>query len=121
MANFWTTKSGTVLTTLEERVTTTYALPIDSTYLPLTSNNMSIKVIAGTIPSGLRLNGATLEGTPFEVKTDTSYTFVVRAEQYGVIDDRTYTIIVTGADAPVWTTPEDLLPVGPNNLSLIHI
>ena len=115
MANFWTTKSGTVLTTLEERVTTTYALPIDSTYLPLTSNNMSVKVIAGTIPNGLRLNGATLEGTPFEVKTNTSYTFVVRAEQYGVIDDRTYTIIVTGADAPVWTTPEDLLPVGPNN------
>ena len=54
MANFWTTKSGTVLTTLEERVTTTYALPIDSTYLPLTSNNMSVKIIAGTIPNGLR-------------------------------------------------------------------
>ena len=45
MANFWTTKSGTVLTTLEERVTTTYALPIDSTYLPLASKiEMLLKV-----------------------------------------------------------------------------
>ena len=100
MANFWTTKSGTVLTTLEERVTTTYALPIDSTYLPLSSNNMSIKVIAGTVPSGLRLNGANLEGTPFEVKTNTSYTFVIRAEQYGVIDDRTYTCLLYTSPSP---------------------
>ena len=115
MAIFWTSLSGTTLTTLSERVTTTYALPIKSEYLPLASNNMTISLVSGTIPKGMRLSGENLVGTPLEVTRDTVYKFVVRANQNGVIDDRTYSIIVTGADAPTWVTAEDLLPVGPNN------
>ena len=115
MAIFWTTLSGNTLTTLDERVTTTYALPIKSEYLPLSSNNMTISLVSGSLPKGMRLSGENIVGTPLEVTRDTLYTFVVRAEQHGVIDDRTYSIIVTGADDPVWTTPADLLPVGPND------
>ena len=115
MANYWTEKSGKILTTLDERVTTTFDLPLKSTYLPITDNSMTVSIVSGDIPKGMKLSGHSIVGTPFEVNKDTKYTFVVRADQNGVIDERTFSIIVTGADEPVWTTPEDLLPVGPNN------
>ena len=115
MANYWTEQSGKILITLVEKVTTTFALPIKSEYLPLASSNMNITVSSGSIPKGMKLNGHVLEGTPFEVNKDTKFTFVARATLNGVIDERTFSIIVTGADEPVWVTPPDLLPVGPNN------
>ena len=119
MANYWTEFSGKILTTLEEKITTTYNLPIKSEFLPLAENNMNISISSGTIPRGMNLSGYSLVGTPYEVNKDTKYTFVVRAEQNGVIDERTFSIIVTGPDEPVWTTKEDLLPVGPNNTFFI--
>ena len=73
MAIFWTSLSGTTLTTLPERVTTTYALPIKSEYLPLASNNMTISLVSGTLPNGMRLSGENLIGTPLEVTRDTVY------------------------------------------------
>ena len=94
----------------EEKITTTYNLPIKSEFLPLAENNMNISISSGTIPRGMNLSGYSLVGTPYEVNKDTKYTFVVRAEQNGVIDERTFSIIVTGPDEPVWTTKEDLLP-----------
>ncbi len=115
MANYWTEKSGKILTTLDERVTTTFDLPLKSIYLPITNNNMTVSIVSGDIPKGMKLSGHSIVGTPYEVNKDTKYTFVVRADQNGVIDERTFSIIVTGADEPVWTTPADLLPVGPND------
>lgn len=115
MANFWTEITGKVLTTLEERVTTIYTLPVNNDYLPLSSNDLTITLISGDLPRGMRLENENIVGTPFEVSTDVLYTFVLRANQNGVIDDRTFSIIVTGADEPVWVTAPDLLPVGPNN------
>ena len=115
MTSYWTEQSGKILTTLVERQTTTYALPIKSEYLPLASTGMSISITSGLLPKGMKLNGNIIEGTPFEVNKDTKYTFVARATLNGVIDERTFSIIVSGADLPVWVTPEDLLPVGPNN------
>jgi len=115
MANYWTEKSGKILTTLVEKQTTTYALPIKSEYLPLSSTGMEISISSGTVPKGMRLQGYILEGTPFEVNKNTKYTFVVRASLNGVIDERTFSIMVTGPDDPIWVTPADLLPVGPNN------
>lgn len=115
MANFWSTPSGTTLTILEERKNTTYTLPLESSLVSEVGNSVSVSVISGAIPSGLKLNGITLSGSPFEVSIDTVYSFVVRATQYGISDERTYKIVVVGPDNPQWITPPDSLPVGPNN------
>ena len=115
MANFWQTPSGTTLTILEEQKNTTYTLPLESAYVSEVGSSMTVSVISGNIPSGLKLNGITLSGSPFEVSIDTVYSFVVRATQYGVSDERTYKIIVVGPDNPQWVTPANSLPVGPNN------
>ena len=114
MANFWSTPSGTTLTILEERKNTTYTLPLESALVSEVGNSVSVSVISGAIPSGLKLNGITLSGSPFEVSIDTVYSFVVRATQYGISDERTYKIVVVGPDNPQWITPPDSLPVGPN-------
>jgi hypothetical protein len=45
-----------------------------------------------------------LTGTPAEVAKRTLYTFVVRATAGSAITDRTFTIDVSGADSPVFTT-----------------
>ena len=105
MANYWTRKTGDTLAVLQERVTTT--LP-----LPLSESEATVAVIGGKLPAGLRLDGTSLVGTPFEVARDTTSQFVLRATYNGLISDRTYKITVQGADAPTWQTPEDLLAVG---------
>ena len=115
MADFWVTRSGQTLFTLEERKTTQRALPLNGRYLPLEDSGLKLSIISGELPRGMRLVGANIEGTPFEVVRDTKYEFVVRAELNGVVSDRTYNIIITGPDEPVWVTAEDLLPVGNNN------
>src|SRR6056300_221476 len=77
-------------------------------------------LIAGTLPEGvqIKLNG-TIEGvpTPFvrvrgvptEVSEDVTSTFAIRAyvEENGTtrINDRTFSITVTGQDVPIFTTP----------------
>tara|TARA_B100001057_G_scaffold424263_1_gene446911 strand:- start:4737 stop:7238 length:2502 start_codon:yes stop_codon:yes gene_type:complete len=105
MADYWTRKSGDTLAVLQERVTTT--LP-----LPLQEEQATIAVIGGKLPGGLRLDGSSLVGTPFEVARDTTSQFVLRATYNNTISDRTYKIVVQGADEPNWQTAEDLLPVG---------
>ena len=105
MADYWSRKSGDTLAVLQERVTTTVPLPLSET-------NATINVIGGELPAGLRLEGATLVGTPFEVARDNTSQFVLRATYNNLISDRTYKIVVQGADEPTWQTQEDLLPVG---------
>jgi hypothetical protein len=102
----WTQKSGTKLAILQERITTTVNLPVDS--------SATVTLLSGQLPRGLRLNGVILQGTPLEVPRDTVSKFVLRAELNGVKEDRTYLIEVQGADEPVWITPADLLPIGSN-------
>jgi len=115
MSDFWKIKTGAILTTLEERITTSYVLPLKDEFLPLNTSGVQISILNGTIPRGLRLVDAAFIGTPYEVAIDTIYTFTVRAELEGHVDDRTYSIKVIGPDDPVWVTPEDLLPIGSNN------
>lgn len=115
MADFWKFKTGTKLTTLEERITTSFQLPLKDELIPLVGSTITVTILNGNIPRGLRLQNSILVGTPYEVNIETVYTFTVRAEQYGHVDDRTYSIVVTGPDDPVWITPEDLLPIGTNN------
>jgi len=103
----WTQKSGIKLATLQERITTTVNLPVDS--------QATVELISGELPRGLRLVGTSLIGTPLEVARNTEYRFVLRATLNGSKQDRTYSVEVQGADAPNWITPEDLLAIGNNN------
>jgi len=103
----WTKRSGIKLAILQERITTTVALPVDP--------NATVVLISGELPKGLRINGDALEGTPFEVPRTTIYRFVLRATLNDQSEDRTFSIDVEGADEPQWITEPDLLPIGTND------
>ena len=115
MAQLWSAPSGTSLGTIQERTTTTIALPISTAY------EATLARISGQLPPGLRIEGFNIVGTPFEVTRTSVFTFVIRAsinedssgEFY--FEDRTFRITVEGPDTPVWLTPEDLLAIGPND------
>lgn len=108
MASLWNKPSGTILATLQERQTITLDLPLEQV-------NATINLISGNLPRGMRLSSSQIIGTPFEVPRETTYTFVLRAKYNDKINDRTFNIIVQGADEPSWITQEDLLPVGVND------
>lgn len=116
---FWTYPSGRTLDVLVERQTTTVELPISDTLVPLSSNDAKLEIISGEIPAGMRIDGTQIIGTPFEVVRDTLYEFVARIHQYGIFEDRTYSILVKGPDEPEWLTQEGLLPVGSNEVYFI--
>jgi len=105
MANYWTLSTGTKLTTLEEGVETSVALP-------LSEPSASVKLISGSLPAGMLLSGTNIIGTPYEVVRNTDYTFVLRATYDNKISDRTFIIEVQGPDAPTWVTPAGDLPIG---------
>ena len=107
MHDLWTVQTGYNLGTYEEKVPVTINLPI--------AGADSITNIAGTIPPGLRLDGETLKGTPFQVSRSTQFEFCLRATHQSRIQDRTFLINVQGADAPNWVTPAGTLDIGENN------
>lgn len=102
----WTQPTGTVLAVVQENVESVVSLPISQGSDPI--------LISGEIPVGMTLTGREIIGIPQEVIRSTDYRFVLRSFLNEVAYDRTYTITVQGADAPVWVTPEDLLPIGTN-------
>lgn len=106
----WTQPSGYSLGILNERQTVNIPLPVSSQPEPI-----NYKVISGKLPQGLRINGSSIIGTPFEVPRTTNYKFVIRASSSIEISDRTFNLTVEGADEPKWLTPGGLLPVGSNN------
>ncbi len=110
MANFWTQPNNYLLQTLVERV----SISSGELSLPLSTTDVNVTLISGSLPEGLRLSGTDLVGTPVEVLRESEYTFVLRASKDGAIQDRTLRLRVTGADQPRWVDPEGLLPVGPN-------
>ena len=89
-----------------------------------TSNNVSISLISGKLPGGLRLSGLNIIGNPFAVIGSVTSRFVLRAknqyldndgnEQIG-ISDRTFTITISSIGESIqWVTPVGLLPIGSN-------
>jgi len=109
MASIWTQPNNYKLRTLVERVkleTGDFILPVD--------NQANITLIAGKLPSGCRLEGVEIVGTPFEVEITKTFKFVLRATLGTVVEDRTFTIDVTGPDEPFWITQPGLLPIGAN-------
>ncbi len=111
MSNLWTQPTGYSLGTIAERTITAISLPLTSVD--------AVTLIAGTLPAGLRLQNAAIVGTTLEVARTTQSRFVLRARLGSDIQDRTYTITVTGPDAPVWITPAGVLPIGSNNALFI--
>lgn len=103
----WITPAGS-LGLLTERI-------IISVPLLATSDvgTVSYKIIAGSLPRGLRLVGNTIKGSPTEVKVYTENKFVIRADDGQDVEDRTFTLAVDGSDAPIWLTKEGFLNVGP--------
>ena len=100
----WTKLNGEIAT-VEERVNTTIPLPLESTA------GITLSIISGEIPPGLRIEDYSLKGTPFEVGKTTEFEFVIRASNSEGIADRTYIITVNGADEPVWQTAPGPLPL----------
>ena len=106
----WNIANDFLLITQIERFPSELALPVANGL-----NGIEIELISGNLPTGTRIEGTKIVGTPYEVATDTVFTFVLRAHWLGNFDDRTLKIVVTGPDAPVWQTPSGLLPIGNNN------
>lgn len=108
--SLWTINSGVILTQLEERTSVNIPLPITQGL-----DGVEVELISGELPRGTRIENTNIVGTAYEVIAETTYTCVLRANWLGNIDDRTIKIVVSGPDAPVWRTPEGLLPVGSEN------
>lgn len=110
MLDIWSQPSGYSFGDYEERVNITLNLPLSVT--PPTGT--TFRVISGTFPLGLRINGATITGVPAEVARDTKYTFCIRAQHGMDISDRTFNLTVYGPDSPRFITPAGTLAIGTN-------
>jgi len=109
MAVIWNTPAGN-LGLLTERVLVDIPLNATSAAGPVT-----LTLLAGDLPRGLRLIGNSIKGSPVEVKRFTQSRFVIRASDGTDIEDRTFYISVDGSDEPVWITREGFLKVGPGD------
>ena len=97
----WSTTAGK-LASIDEQAS--FSLQLEANDLG-DSTTIEYSLIAGSLPSGISLTSTgLLTGTPAEVAKRTLYTFVVRATAGSAITDRTFTLDVKGADAPVFTT-----------------
>ena len=105
----WTTPAGN-LGTIQERTQQDIELVASST-----SGTVEFSIQAGSLPGGLRLENGRIKGTAFEVRNTKTSRFVIRAQDNDEKKDRTFSLTVEGADAPIWITREGLLPVGPNS------
>ena len=103
----WITPAGS-LGTLVERIVVD--LPLSAT-----SNlgTVTMTLLAGVLPRGLRLSNGVITGSPTEVKVYTTSRFVIRASDGVDIEDRTFSMSVDGSDAPIWLTQEGFLNIGP--------
>jgi len=99
----WTEKTGLVLAEIDERTNVSIPLPLAD------STGVTVTVIAGELPPGLRIAGTNIQGVAFEVSRSTEFEFVLRASTVEGILDRTFVIRVDGEDTPVWQTPEGAL------------
>lgn len=106
MADLWTVPNNYELRVLEERI----KINAGEFPLPLV-DGATVTKISGELPPGVRIEGTDIIGTPFEVALDRKFKFVLRASLDGAIQDRTFTIKVTGPDEPSWITNEGFLSI----------
>jgi len=117
----WTAESGTSLGTIQERIRLTESFsnkaePVYYKILPTSDpRGVTFTLISGALPPGLRLVDNTILGTPYEVASESKFTFCIRASKDGDISDRTFYFIVQGADAPRFALPTGYLDIGINH------
>ncbi len=109
--SIWTRKSGYKVATSQERSIINLTLPVsyDSINSP---EDVNFELISGKLPTGLRIEGDQVVGTPFEVPRTTDFEFVIRASYNNQLSDRTFFWTIEGRDEPTWETPEGSLPIG---------
>ena len=115
----WTTPAGS-LGTIPEGIF--YRVPINAV---APDEDVFFRIIAGQLPTGIQITSSgviegvprstlTVQGVPTEVDEDITSKFAIRAYTTRVVDgatvvdrfaDRTFTITVTGQDAPEFVTP----------------
>ena len=84
--------------------------------LPVTDETgVTFKVISGELPHGLKIQGKYLVGTPSEVSRLTTYNFCIRASKGKQLSDRTFKIVVDGADVPEFANNSGSLDIGVNH------
>ena len=105
----WTTPAGHLGTIQENEY---YNLPVIAT---AGSSDIVYILVAGTLPPGLliRRDGVIegqpttkvdVAGIPQEVGQDVTSTFAIRATADDIVTDRTFSLTVTGQDAPMFIT-----------------
>ena len=102
----WTQPTGYTIGTFQERIKFDQQLPVSSDV------GVTYSVISGKLPDGLRIEHDRIIGTPNEVARETSFAFCVRASRNIEIADRTFIIIIQGADEPTFTTLAGYLDIG---------
>lgn len=105
----WTQKSGYSLGIFQEKTKVEILLPVNNDI------GVKYKIISGELPSGLRLVGNTIIGTPFEVPREMVFMFCIRASLNADISDRTLKITIEGATQPEFITPSGNLNIGLHN------
>ncbi len=112
--SIWTRKSGYKVATSQERSIINLTLPVsyDSIDNP---EDVNFELISGRLPTGLRIDGDQIIGTPFEVPRTTDFEFVLRASYNNQLADRTFFWTIEGRDEPTWETPAGSLPIGTNS------
>jgi hypothetical protein len=109
----WTVTSGYSFPEIEERTLQNINLPLSST------DNVTVKVISGQLPPGLRISESVITGSAFEVVRNTVFKAVLRATNADGIADITVNFPVVGPDAPTWLTPEGDLLAGVNSSAFV--
>jgi len=109
--DIWTKPSGFQFSNIKENQLVDIALPINYPNYFDDSSELSIKVIAGDLPPGLRIKNTNVFGSAKEVSRTTDYKFVLRAKLGSDISDRTFFIKVEGSNDPTWITPPGSLAV----------
>ena len=113
----WSTPAGSLGTIPEGVFYSTPLVAVD----PEDEDTVFFQLIAGDLPAGMQIQQTgvlagvpkatiTVQGVPEEVSRDVESKFAIRAytrigTQINRLADRTFTITVTGQDAPTWITP----------------
>ena len=112
----WSTPAGSLGTIPEGVFYSTPLVAVDPE-----ADTVFFQLIAGALPTGMQIQQTgvlagvpkatiTVQGVPEEVSRDVESKFAIRAytrigTQINRLADRTFTITVTGQDAPTWITP----------------
>lgn len=107
--NIWSELSGYKFSIIKENELVNMALPLNYPNGFDDSSNLSLQVIAGQLPPGLRIKNTNIFGTAREVARTTEFKFVLRAKLGNTVSDRTFFIEVEGSDDPTWNTPSGSL------------